>query len=399
VNDQEPNNMSLVPSTSDNKLSLSGEIISRGLRLATEIESQQKIEKSQKLIRYFRGLSSPSQITFSKNGQFAAITGDGAVFVKGECLEDVVIWNIFNGEISILSALDHGFTNLGQGGKIWDLALSSTGELALVGYDDGDILCWNVKSNEVLYRITGSRLNEPVCCLKFLPDDQHFVYAHIGLNMRIHETKSGKYLKAINHTGGTKIAKFSSDGGKLLVYRSMFRKPLTLIDVLAENELSYFNNSSTVHAFAIFPDGQKVLSQYCDGIITLWNSHNGEEILNWHFNSNKESSCPVNEKHPGWRNTDTKSGTKKTHQLRGRRSCPFESLDVSHDGNYILSGDDDGYMRLWTSNGDEIFNYSHTNSVIKVAFLPDNQHLVSGCFDGSVYLWELPVHPMGITDN
>ena len=47
-------------------------------------------------------------------------------------------------------------------------------------------------------------------------------------------------------------------------------------------------------------------------------------------------------------------------------------------------------MRLWTLDGQNICEYEHKTTVSKVAFLPDGQHAVSGCWDGSVYLWRLP---------
>lgn len=370
MTDQSRPETTLVPTASDKQLALPSQLISRGLALATRIEHQQGLQKYQRPIRYYAGLHALSRIAFSKDGKFAAITG-GDVSSSSESLEDVIIWNVLNGDITILSSIEHGFTNLGQGGKIWDLALSSTGDLALVGYDDGDILCWDVKRNQVLYRITGSWMLESVKCLRFSPGDQSFAYS-LYYNLNVHDTQSGKYLESIDNASCSVSSVFSADGSKLL---SVSGDSSKLVDILGKQEPVYFRNTVTIQAFAISPDNRRVLSLDCNGLITIWDARSGDEILHWVHAESRSGpcvQCPENQK------------------MKCFHVYPSGSMDIPPDSKKMLSSVGYRNMRLLTLDGQEICEYPHNTPVVKVAFSSDGRHALSGCCDGSVYLWELP---------
>ncbi len=67
------------------------------------------------------------------------------------------------------------------------------------------------------------------------------------------------------------------------------------------------------------------------------------------------------------------------------------SVAISPDGRYILSGSDDGTMKLWEfSSGAEIRNFvGHTNSVLSVAISPDGSYALSGSDDETIKLWDI----------
>ena len=66
------------------------------------------------------------------------------------------------------------------------------------------------------------------------------------------------------------------------------------------------------------------------------------------------------------------------------------SLSFSPDGTQILSGSDDGTIKLWELNtGREIRTFfGHTDEVSSVAFSPDGKQVLSGSFDNTVKLWD-----------
>ena len=67
------------------------------------------------------------------------------------------------------------------------------------------------------------------------------------------------------------------------------------------------------------------------------------------------------------------------------------SLDFSPDSTKLLTGSDDGHMKLYDiSNASLLGSMSgHVSWVISVSFSPDNEHLVSGSSDGCVKGWEV----------
>lgn len=66
----------------------------------------------------------------------------------------------------------------------------------------------------------------------------------------------------------------------------------------------------------------------------------------------------------------------------------------SPDGKYIVSGSDNGVIRLWkfeTDNLDVALRLfkRHTASIASISFSPDGKHIASGSWDHSIRLWNV----------
>ena len=92
-------------------------------------------------------------------------------------------------------------------------------------------------------------------------------------------------------------------------------------------------------------------------------------------------------------------GTVRLWTLDGKPAAkPFKgheggvwSVAFSPDGTRIVSGGEDGTVRLWTLDGKpaaEPFK-GHDGSVRSVAFSPDGTRIVSGGEDGTVRVWDI----------
>ena len=391
VDDSSPDTAAVIAGDSNKQLSLPPEIVNRGLELAAQIERQPGVPQYQNPIRYFPGTHAPSLIDFSKSGEIAAIIR------APDANPELTIWNVTAGNISVLSSQEHGLTNLGYmgGGQVWSMALSDDGDMALVGYDDEDILCWDIRNHQILSRHVGGIFQEPASFIKFLPDNQWYV-AYNGYNINLFDTKSGKFVRHISTALCVDSLAFSDDGNKLLAGGDFYNNvSMEFLDIHGKHEPVLFKNALNIRAVATFPGAQRLLSVDKDGLITLWNSTNGEEISHW---SHAKLPAKVSDTIPEEEfiyfplvTNDPHTSPYANYQRRVLESR-YRSVAVSPDGERILSGGGDKYMRLWTSDGHEVLEYPHHTHLVKVAFLPDGQHALSGCRDGSVYLWELPSH-------
>jgi WD40 repeat protein len=354
----------IIPEDKNRELSLSSEIVSRGLGLVAKIENQRDIKKYKQPIRYFVGFHAPQCcMDFSRNGEFALITRYGHLYNNPEFENpELTVWEVANGNTRVLSAKEHGLALR----YVYSVALSHSGDFALVGYDDGSIVCWDVKNDLILHEFIGNpkygELEEGAkqdCSVRsvlFSPDNQYFAEGN-HLHARIRSIESGVEIQQLNkRIDFYNQMAFSYEGGKLLV--GSLPDFSTLIEVGGKQEsLSFGGPSDAIAAVSIFPDRQKLITMDWYGVLTIWNAMSGDKISQW-----SHAKSPIR----GW-----------------------NSVAVSQNGQRIISGGSDTYMRLWTLDGQEICEYPHNTRVVKVAFLLDGQQALSSCWDGSVYLWEL----------
>jgi WD40 repeat protein len=379
---------SIIPEDKNRQLSLPAEMVNRGLEIASRIEFQSNIQKYQKPIRYFSGTRARSLIDFSKDGKVALITANS------NDNPDLIIWNVSNGTFSNLSSLEKGFDNLGYlgHGRIWSMTLSSHGNLALVGYDTYDMLCWDVNNGQVISRHMRGWNTEPIEYLQFLPESEQCVEIY-NYGASIIDAKSGETIRYIDGINLVNSLVFSKDGTQLLVATH----ELKILDIENKREPKIFKGAINIEAASMFPEPGKIVSMNSGGLITVWNTITGEVISQW-FHANpslpSEAGNIIPEEQWMFFTLDDEIQKERHNNNWGGIErmirCKRRSVDVSPDGTKILSGGGDNYMHLWTLDGQEICRYPHYTYVVKVAFLPDGCFALSGCLDGSVYLWELP---------
>ena len=75
-------------------------------------------------------------------------------------------------------------------------------------------------------------------------------------------------------------------------------------------------------------------------------------------------------------------------ELKADRKAHEEAnfIAISPDGNYVVASFD-GTARVWDMRGNEVGEYEGRCYVIDVKFCPDPQHLLLGCYDGTVSIF------------
>ncbi|KIJ14039.1 hypothetical protein PAXINDRAFT_45714, partial [Paxillus involutus ATCC 200175] len=76
--------------------------------------------------------------------------------------------------------------------------------------------------------------------------------------------------------------------------------------------------------------------------------------------------------------------------LHGHRGSVWD-VDVSQDGEIVVSGSDDKTVRIWNGKSGETMQVfeGHKNWVRSVQFSPTSSKVVSGSWDGTVRVWSV----------
>lgn len=78
------------------------------------------------------------------------------------------------------------------------------------------------------------------------------------------------------------------------------------------------------------------------------------------------------------------------HEFLGHASR-INSVDISPDGKWILTGSTDRTAKLWNrQTGQEIRTFiGHKNEVSVVSFSPNGNKVMTGCLDGTLRIWDI----------
>jgi WD40 repeat protein len=204
-----------------------------------------------------------------------------------------------------------------------------------------------------------------VLSIAFSPDGRRIVSGSMDGTLRLWDS-NGKAIGSPfkGHKYGVISVAFSPDGQRIVSADGLFDGTLRLWDSNGKAIGSPFKGQQGgARAVAFSPDGQKMVSGSAYGTLQLWD-RNGKAL-----------GSP-------W----------KAHEIG--RSSDFvlslvKAVAFSPDGRRIVSGGQDGTVRLWDSNGKAIGSpfKGHQGDVAAVAFSPDGQRIISAGEDGTVRLW------------
>ncbi|MCT7952953.1 hypothetical protein NG798_24450 [Ancylothrix sp. C2] len=326
----------------------------------------------QKISYYYEEeLSLYKKALFSPNGQLIATSkGDNTVSLWHR---DGTFIRTIEGNSSVLSfSPDHQ-----------SIITASPDDIIKLGTYEGKEITWKDKIGSIT-------------SIKLSPNGQFIATVGIDNTVKLWK-RNGTLIKNLTQYGlnKTPIVTFSPDSQKIVTFGE--GKTLKLWNKKGEFIKSLFGHSQSVEKVVFSPDSQLIATIGDDNILKLWNSDGTLiKMLEGHpdpikyANFSKDSEILVsisaafgNSQIRLWRSNGTLLLSNPIDEYG------LFQVYVSPGGNFIASTHYGGAIKLWDYKGNFINSLTgHKDTVKNLSFSANGQTIVSGSDDGTVRLWK-----------
>jgi WD40 repeat protein len=251
----------------------------------------------------------------------------------------------------------------GKSGSVTEVAFTSDGQLGLASYSDGVLILWDLESGKEVRRCEPHA--DPLYCVAVSPNDQFAVAGSRGV-MILWDLQTGKELRRFHgHKDNVYGVAFSPDGRHIFSgggseneaggYPMGADHTVRWWAVETGKELTAFQGHTLwIESVAVSPDGLSALSASYDGTIRHWDLQTGKQ-LRFFFHPSGATSVAFSPSGQSFVSggsapyhlylRDLKTG-KQIHRFEGHEH-KIQSLAFSHDGHTLISGSWDGTLLLW----------------------------------------------------
>ncbi len=223
-------------------------------------------------------------------------------------------------------------------GQTTGVAVSPDGRQALSGGSDGMAIRWDLESGREVTWLVGHESG--VTSVDFSPDGERALTASNDRTIRLWNARSGELLRVFHgHLSGVQIARFSPDGQRM----------------------------ASGSGGPIFDDDGKPVPSL-DQTVRIWDVNTGEELIR----------CSG---HRDW--------------VIGLAFSPDGKYIASSSGGGIVRGEiripaSENQIRVWDAgSGAELAGSPPLHHIVRsIAFTPNGQRIISGCWDGTMRVWQ-----------
>jgi WD40 repeat protein len=298
-------------------------------------------------IRRFDGHDADvSGVQFTPDGKFA-LTGSGDISFAGPVADNSMkMWEVETGNL-VRTFGGHSHT-------VIVLTVSDDGQWALTGSWDGTMKLWELETGSELRSFDAHPSG--VFSVAFSPDGQKALSGPLGIDDSIilWDLRTGEIIHRFPPVGANATT-IQFDANSRKAYAGL--TDLLLLDLETGEFTGEFATQNCCTGFAIHPDGNSAFVVSGGSKITHWNLETNELIREF-----------------------------GNHQ--GSRT----RLDITSDGQYLVSGAWDGTIYLWDlETGKEIrrFQSDVFPWLMDIDISSDGRHVISAGANGTAILWDL----------
>ena len=332
-----------------------------------------------------------------------AISPDGKYIVSGGSDNTIKIWNIKTGE-SLKTLAGHS-------NSLYSIVITPDGKYIVSRSKYNTIKIWDFKTGKCLNTLEGLNLITIISS-----DGKYIVSGSWDNTVKIWDIKTGMCLNILEGLSSSISSVSISSNGKYIVCTDVnknFNSPsktekiIKIFDFETGKCLKTLERLSSSVSLVSISSNRKYI--VCTEVIKNLDSSSGTEEIIKIFDFETEKCLKILKGHEDSINSvaispDGKyivSGSddetikiwdikieKRLNTLKGHNDY-VESVVISTDGNYIVSGSWDNTVKIWDFKTGECLNTlkGHSDSVYSVAISPDGKYIVSGSSDGTIKIW------------
>lgn len=277
--------------------------------------------------------------------------------------------------------------------------ISPDGVQVISGHEDGMVGLWELETGRKV-RALGWH-GGPVKAVCFLPDMTAALSGGSDGAVKVWDLISGECVKVIEmHSGAVNAVCALPDGKRVL---SAGDDGTLAIWGLEDGSVRYAipAHQGAVKSVRLGMDGARAVSLGAEGLLKQWDCFKGCGICE-HIDVGAAHALALSPDGlfalvvgDGWlAEWDLgKLSRRRGARLEGRRS-PFRAAVLTSEGKFLMTGGDDGVVRLWDLSGQGMSLQAvwafegHKGAVVSVSFSPDARWALSAGRDG-LRLWEL----------
>ncbi|CAB0032984.1 unnamed protein product [Trichogramma brassicae] len=227
---------------------------------------------------------------------------------------------------------------------------SYDGRMLISAWNDGIIRAFTPQSGRLIFAILNAHF-KAVSAITFCI----FIFCKTGANLgntsgeteaRLRPQGAQRIRHQPTHQEGNQVISSSTDGTCIVWDINRCVRKQVLI-------------GNTMYMAACFsPNGVQILTCGTDRKITYWETLDGSMI----------------------------------RELEGSGSAALNTIDVSPDGEYFVTGGNDSVVKLWHYHNGEIthIGMGHAAIVTAARFSPDGKHIITVSGDGAIMIWKCP---------
>lgn len=317
-----------------------------------------------------------------------ALTPNGKLAISGSADSTIKVWDIEHRQLIT--------TLTGHSASVWSVALTNDGRYAVSASDDHTIRIWDIENAKLVKTLLGHK--DRVRAVAMSADGKRIVSASDDTTVKVWETDGGILLATLHgHTDWVRAVAINSDGSRAI--SGSVDRTIRVWDVNHRKVVSTLEgHHKEILSVAITGDGRKVVSASIDGTLKIWDIERQtlDHTLEHHKAGVNSVALSVDGQEAISSSYDGtirlwNVGRIKIPSLREGHSTSISAIAITSDSSYAISASLDSTIKIWNIDKCTLQRTLHTQQggVNSIVLLPDNRRILSISHSEKITLWDI----------